>query len=129
MTAPTILVDGELTIPLVGQTLVASASTPNAWHVVTHNACDCPSFTFRGTCRHLGLATEAQRMARILTACLHPAVLTTDAAPEWRHKRIGDMSPDEYGECLHWLTDNQQPSAARQAPPSRTFATSRWSPR
>ena len=41
--------------------LVASATEPDAWHVVDHGRCTCPAFRYRESCRHLAIAREATR--------------------------------------------------------------------
>lgn len=123
MTAPTILVNGELTIPMGDRTLVASKSEPNSWHVVTGNpaTCDCPSFFHRWTCRHLALAAEAERMARILAEQQRPCVVTACPEPGNRlhgcpDKKIVDMTTDEYSS---WLTEANRWAKERHIPTPR----------
>jgi hypothetical protein len=49
-----ISVNGEQLIPVLnGGALIASKSSPGAWHAVRLDRCDCPGFTYRGTCRHI----------------------------------------------------------------------------
>ena len=40
--------------------LVASCSTPGAWHRVSRGACDCKGYQHRSSCRHLAVALEAK---------------------------------------------------------------------
>jgi hypothetical protein len=61
---------------------VPSASTPNKYHVVTSQSCDCRGFSFRRTCRHLEAvrAEIAARTAEPIPAASIPDTFTT-AAP------------------------------------------------
>ncbi len=38
-----------------GRYLVESSSKPGTGHPVTASSCNCPGFTYRGTCRHVAL--------------------------------------------------------------------------
>jgi len=38
-----------------GRYLVESATKPGTGHPVTASSCNCPGFTYRGTCRHVAL--------------------------------------------------------------------------
>jgi len=52
-------INGERVLVLADVTLVASCSEPGTWHHVQGGRCDCKGFTYRGKCRHLGVADEA----------------------------------------------------------------------
>lgn len=47
------LVNGETVIKLADRVLVASKSEPGKWHEVVAGVCDCKSYQYRGTCRHV----------------------------------------------------------------------------
>lgn len=44
--------------------LVSSKSEPGAWHIVKNGVCDCKGYQYRGRCRHLDAARQADAEAR-----------------------------------------------------------------
>jgi hypothetical protein len=60
-------IGAELAIDLGEFVLVASVTAPDAWHEVREQRCTCKGFGYRGHCRHLAVAVQAQ-MAGVETA-------------------------------------------------------------
>jgi hypothetical protein len=50
----------EEAIDLGYAVLIASKSEPGAWYAVQDGACQCKGYQYRGTCRHLAVARQAQ---------------------------------------------------------------------
>jgi hypothetical protein len=69
-------IDGERILHVGPAVLVASGSQPGAWYVVEEGRCTCPSFSYRGHCRHLApahLAAELDRAQAAPIATVVPA--------------------------------------------------------
>jgi hypothetical protein len=68
--------EGERVLFLGPGVLIASKSEPGAWHSVEDGRCDCDSFTYRHTCRHLAvaqLAAELDRCQSVAVEAVAPA--------------------------------------------------------
>lgn len=52
----------DLAIDLGFAVLVSSSTEVDSWYEVREQTCGCKSFAYRGHCRHLGVAIQAQMM-------------------------------------------------------------------
>jgi hypothetical protein len=50
---------GELVCRVADRVWVASKTTTGIWYDVTDGRCQCPGFSYRGTCRHLAVVIPA----------------------------------------------------------------------
>ncbi len=58
-----------------GTSLVQSGEDSDTFYVTSYKSCDCKSYQYRGTCRHLDVAHEAEAGAKV-EAALHDLPLS-----------------------------------------------------
>jgi hypothetical protein len=52
------------TICLGSSVLVGSETIPSRWYIVEDGRCSCPSFIYRGRCKHIAVAARAAELDR-----------------------------------------------------------------
>ncbi|MBI4498786.1 MAG: hypothetical protein HY689_12910 [Chloroflexi bacterium] len=110
--------------------LVSSASHPGEWHTVKSGACDCPGFSYRGKCSHLGalaatalverweahkgereaLEREAEALAARLEAILGKLALAQEAE-DGAWLQVQEMAQE-----------TEKPKGKKKAPPAVPLA-------
>ncbi len=113
-----------------GRYLVESASRPGVGHPVTLDRCNCPGFSYRGTCRHIALvraidprmqAWYAQREGPATVAATVAGIDAQLAESEWlleiARRALADCHPqaDEYATLLRAVDRSERAMAMLDA--------------